>query len=280
MSEWIVSAASIAVSPSRSVHARVSFSPAVKNVIRSSVSASRRTTSPSADSPLPRNSAASSRAAPRARPRASGRCPSGAPFTIASSGFVVSGSSSGGSSSVHSAIVLPASRCASSRSSCSTSCLQLRVARLRLLRDALEPPLDVVAVGDEQLELQRLEVVGRHPRAGEAVEHDEQRVDLPQVAEQRRPGAAHVDDADRGRRDLARVDDVGELRRAAGRGSAAMPTLLAVAARLARVSARTASSCPSSAARRFQPRAPRAEASRTTGDLLLERRRARGAGAT
>ena len=32
---------------------------------------------------------------------------------------------------------------------------QLRVARLRLLLDPLDPPLDVVAVGDEQLELER-----------------------------------------------------------------------------------------------------------------------------
>ena len=46
----------------------------------------------------------------------------------------------------------------------------------------------MVAVGDEQLELQRLEVVLRHARAGEAVEDDEQRVDLPQLAEQLRPG--------------------------------------------------------------------------------------------
>jgi len=35
----------------------------------------------------------------------------------------------------------------------------LCVARLRLLLDALEPALDMVAVGDEQLELERLEIV-------------------------------------------------------------------------------------------------------------------------
>ena len=89
--------------------------------------------------------------------------------------------------------------------------LQIRVARLRLLRDALEPALDVVAIGDEQLEAQRLEIVVRDVRAGEAVEHDEQRVDLTQVAEQRRPSSANFDDADRRRRDLARLDDVREL---------------------------------------------------------------------
>ena len=49
MSEWIVPPASSAVWPSRSVQARVSFSPAVKNVIRPSASLSRRTTSSSAD---------------------------------------------------------------------------------------------------------------------------------------------------------------------------------------------------------------------------------------
>src|SRR4029077_5766733 len=53
---------------------------------------------------------------------------------------------------------------------------------------------------------------GRHARAGEAVEHDEGRIDLPEVPEQLGPGAPHLDDADRGRRDLARVDDTGVFR--------------------------------------------------------------------
>jgi hypothetical protein len=51
MSEWIVPAASSADSPRRSDHARVSFSPAVKNVIRSSASESLRTISSSAEGP-------------------------------------------------------------------------------------------------------------------------------------------------------------------------------------------------------------------------------------
>ena len=51
MSEWIVSAASSAVRPRRSVHARVSLSPAVKKLISPSSSLSRRTTSSSADAP-------------------------------------------------------------------------------------------------------------------------------------------------------------------------------------------------------------------------------------
>jgi hypothetical protein len=58
MSEWIDAAASSAVCPRRSVQARVSFSPAVKNVIRSCASRSRRTSSSSAEGPS-RNSAAS-----------------------------------------------------------------------------------------------------------------------------------------------------------------------------------------------------------------------------
>src|SRR5581483_9770093 len=81
--------------------------------------------------------------------------------------------------------------------------LQLRVPGFRLLGDALETTLDVVAVGDEQLELQRLEIVLRDARAREAVENDEERVYLAQLPEQLRPGTAHLDDPDRGRRDLA-----------------------------------------------------------------------------
>jgi hypothetical protein len=50
--------------------------------------------------------------------------------------------------------------------------LQARIPGFRLLPDALQPALDVVAVGDEELELQRLEVVGRDAGAGEPVEDD------------------------------------------------------------------------------------------------------------
>src|SRR5205823_5545941 len=85
-----------------------------------------------------------------------------------------------------------------------------RIARLRLLLDPLEAPLDVVAIGDEQLEPKRLEVVGRHPRPREPVEHDEERVDLAEVAEQLGPGPLDVDDADRRGRHLLRLDDTGE----------------------------------------------------------------------
>ena len=89
--------------------------------------------------------------------------------------------------------------------------LEARVPRLRLLPDPFEPPLDVVAVCHQQLELERLEVVGGDAGAGEPVEDDEERVHLPQIAEQlwTRPG--NVDDAHGRRRDLPRIDRLGEL---------------------------------------------------------------------
>ena len=119
MSEWIDAAASSAVWPRRSVQARVSFSPAVKNVIRSSASRSRRTTSSSAEGPS-RYSAASASDISASSASSCRSIPPG-PFSTASSGFVVSGSSSAGSSPGKSRSVCPASRCASSACSCSTS---------------------------------------------------------------------------------------------------------------------------------------------------------------
>src|SRR6476646_5231062 len=44
------------------------------------------------------------------------------------------------------------------------------VARLRLLPDAFESPLDVVAVGDQQLELQRHEIVSGIPGSGPGIQ--------------------------------------------------------------------------------------------------------------
>ena len=61
--------------------------------------------------------------------------------------------------------------------------LQLLLARLRLLRDSLEPALDVIPVGDQELEAQCLQVVRGHAGAREAVEDDEQRVHLTQIPE-------------------------------------------------------------------------------------------------
>ena len=60
--------------------------------------------------------------------------------------------------------------------------LQLRLAGLRLLRDAFESALDVVAVGHENLEPERFEIVRGNARARKAVEDDEQCVDLAQVS--------------------------------------------------------------------------------------------------
>ena len=123
MSEWIVAAASSAVWPLRSVQARVSLSPAVKNVIRPSASFSRR------DDLVERR-----RPVAELRRLLVGQLgelglelavdPAG-PFSTASSGFVVSGSSSAGSSPGQSASGCPASRCAS-------SARQRRRARARL----------------------------------------------------------------------------------------------------------------------------------------------------
>jgi hypothetical protein len=72
----------------------------------------------------------------------------------------------------------------------------------------------VVAVGYEKLEAERLEIVGRNARAGESIEHDEQRIDLAQVAEQLRAGPANLDDTDRCRRHLPSVDSFRNLRQA------------------------------------------------------------------
>ena len=218
MSVWIVAAASRAVCPSRSVQARVSLSPTVKKAISPSASFNLRTTSSSAEGPS-RNSAASSSGRSASSASSLQSIPCG-PFSTARSGFVVSGSSSGGSSPGQSASVFPASRCASSATSVSSSARFAGVARLRLLRDALVPALDVIAIGDEQLELERLEVVGGRRVRREAVEHREDRVDLAQVAEQRRARARDVDDADRRRRHLPGRD---ERARAAGGGRRRSP---------------------------------------------------------
>src|SRR5207244_4946622 len=80
--------------------------------------------------------------------------------------------------------------------------LETGISGLRLLRHAFEPPLDVVAVRDEQLELERLEVIGGNARAGKAVENHQKRIHLAQVPEELRTRSGNVDDADGGRGDL------------------------------------------------------------------------------
>ena len=153
-------AASRRASPSR---------PAVKNVIRPSASLSRRTTSSSADGPS-RNSAASSSGSSASSASSLQSMPPG-PLTTASSGFVVSGSSSGGK------LALPVGE---------------RPAGVEVrehLRQRLQPPRawpprptwppsatrssrrsTWSRVGDEQLEPQRLEVVVGGRALREAVE--------------------------------------------------------------------------------------------------------------
>ena len=119
MSVWIASAASSAVSPRVSVQARVSVGPAVKNVIRSAAAKISRSTDSSADGPS-RNSAASSGGISASSASSLRSIPPG-PFSIRTSGFVVSGSSSRGSSPGYSESGCPASACASTRSSSETS---------------------------------------------------------------------------------------------------------------------------------------------------------------
>jgi hypothetical protein len=92
---------------------------------------------------------------------------------------------------------------------------QLGVPRLRLLLHALEAPLHVVAVRDEELERQRLEVRGRIARAAERVEHHQERVDLTEVPEELGTRAGNVHDAHGRRGDLLRVDDLREPEEAA-----------------------------------------------------------------
>jgi len=86
-----------------------------------------------------------------------------------------------------------------------------RLAGLRLLLDPLEPPLDVLPVGEEQLELDRLEVGVRVGARPEAVQHRDERVGLAQPPEQLPPASRHVDHAHGGGRHLPRGHDRGDL---------------------------------------------------------------------
>jgi hypothetical protein len=72
-----------------------------------------------------------------------------------------------------------------------------RIAALRHRPHPLEALLDVVAVGDDELEPDRLEVVRRIRVRTEASQHCEQRVGLPQLAENGRAQTGRVDELDR-----------------------------------------------------------------------------------
>src|SRR5207237_1251781 len=135
--------------------------------------------------------------------------------------------------------------------------LQLRLTPLRLLRDPLAPALDVVAVGDEQLQLPRLGVVVGPARPRAAVEHPAQPVDRPLAAEPPTAGAAHPRAAHRRRscRGSSRRRRSGSWRRT----SASAPA--AARARASR-SARASTGARSTASPRAPPTAPRCRGSR------------------
>jgi hypothetical protein len=90
--------------------------------------------------------------------------------------------------------------------------LERRLTGLCLRADALQPLLDVIAVGDEQLEFERLEVGARVGFRAERVDDGEQRVDLAQCTQQRGARARNVGDPDRSRRRLRGADDSRDLR--------------------------------------------------------------------
>ncbi len=222
MSEWIVAAASSAFCPRRSVQARVSLSPAVKKLMRPSSSLSRRTTSSSADGALPERGRFLGRQFGELRLE----------LQVDALRAVLDREQR-----LRRQRLEPGRKLAGEVGE-RTACIdvrehalelghflpQLLVAGLRLLRHALEPTLDVVAVGDEQLEPQRLEVVRGDPRPREPVEDDEQRIDLAKVAEQLRTGSSHLDDPDRGRASPCADRMASAIRVRRGSGIAAMPT--------------------------------------------------------
>jgi len=76
------------------------------------------------------------------------------------------------------------------------------IAGLRLRAHSLEPPLDVIAIRDEELEPERLQVGRRVSRTGEPVNDREQRVNLSQIPEQGRTRPGDVGQLERRRSGL------------------------------------------------------------------------------
>ena len=220
MSVWIAPAASSAVWPLRSVHARVSCSPAVKNVIRSSA---RR--EPPRDVVERRLAAV----AVRGRLLVGKLGELGLELQVDAARAVHDRDQrlrrqrlelAGQAPRVVGERRRPHRRAPGSFRSSSTSARSFAVAGLRLLLDPLEPTLDVVAVGDEQLELERLEVVVRRrvrPRSRGARRAARRPAEGSRAAPHRPRDVLH---AHRRRRDLARLHDLGERARAARRRSA------------------------------------------------------------
>ena len=85
---------------------------------------------------------------------------------------------------------------------------QARVAGLRLGANPVEALLDVIAVGDDELELDRLQVVGGIRLRAEVVQHGDQGVRLAQLAEDGRAQTGRVDEPDRRRRRLGGALDL------------------------------------------------------------------------
>ena len=83
------------------------------------------------------------------------------------------------------------------------------VTRLGFLANALETPVDVLPICDDELETKGLEVGGRTCFLREAAENREQRVRLPQLAGDLGT-PRHVHDPDRRRGHLLRPDDLRE----------------------------------------------------------------------
>ena len=158
MSEWIEAAASSAVWPRRSVHARVSFSPAVKNVIRSSASRRRRTTSSSAEGALAELRRV--RLGHLRELRLQLQVDPARPVLDRQQRLRGQRLELGRQLAREVAQRVARIEVGEQRLQLLDLLAQPRVARLRLLLDPLQPPLDVVAVGDEQLELERLQVAG------------------------------------------------------------------------------------------------------------------------
>ena len=70
----------------------------------------------------------------------------------------------------------------------------------------------MIAIGDDHLELQSLEIASGIGVIREPVHDREQRVHPPQVTRDLRAGAGDIDDADRGGSDLPGSDDGSEAR--------------------------------------------------------------------
>ena len=257
MSLWIVAAASSAFWPRRSVQARVSFSPAVKNVIRSSSSRRRLVTSPSADGRPPGTPPPPRRAARRARPRARGRSPPARSRSRAAASSSAARARAG-SSPGHSASVLPSSRCASSRSSSAASARSVASPDFACFatRSRRRSTWSRSATSSSSFSVSRSAAGSRVPlNASSTTSSASTWRRLPSSCG---AGARHVDHAHRRGRDLLRADDVREpvepLVGDRGHADVLLPEL----ARAPSASARgTASSSPTTAARRCRPRAPR-----------------------